>query len=119
MRCWRKWRRRWIAVVATIAEGHRLPGRGTIIRSAPQIPAPARARLVPSAALRHGILINLSNPKMAAFFTSLLPQFVPSGEASFWSLLGLGLTFCGLTLAWLTVYAIIIARAGDLLRIPR
>jgi threonine/homoserine/homoserine lactone efflux protein len=53
---------------------------------------------------------------MAAFFTSLLPQFVPAGEASFLPLLLLGLTFCAMTLVWLTAYALVVARAGSYLR---
>jgi threonine/homoserine/homoserine lactone efflux protein len=56
---------------------------------------------------------------MAAFFPSLLPQFAPGGEASFWALLPLGLLFCTLTLVWLTAYAFAIAKAGDFLRRPR
>jgi threonine/homoserine/homoserine lactone efflux protein len=65
--------------------------------------------------LRQGLLSNLGNPKMAVFFTSLLPQF---GE-SFAALLGFGLAFCALTLAWLSAYAAVVARAGDVLRRPR
>jgi threonine/homoserine/homoserine lactone efflux protein len=65
--------------------------------------------------LRQGLLSNLGNPKMAVFFSSLLPQF---GD-SFPVLLGLGLLFCALTLTWLSAYALAIARAGDVLRRPR
>ena len=65
--------------------------------------------------LRQGLLSNLGNPKMAVFFSSLLPQF---GE-SFVALLGLGLLFCALTMAWLSAYAFALARAGDVLRRPR
>ena len=65
--------------------------------------------------LRQGLLSNLGNPKMAVFFSSLLPQF---GD-SFAALLGLGLLFCALTLTWLTAYAFALARAGDMLRRPR
>jgi threonine/homoserine/homoserine lactone efflux protein len=68
------------------------------------------------AAYRQGLLSNLGNPKMAAFFTSLLPQFAPGGEASFAGLLALGLLFCTLTLVWLSAYAFAVARAGDVLR---
>ena len=53
---------------------------------------------------------------MAVFFTSLLPQFAPAGQASFTGLLGLGLVFCLMTLAWLAFYAAVIAKAGDALR---
>jgi threonine/homoserine/homoserine lactone efflux protein len=65
-------------------------------------------------ALYQGLLSNLGNPKMAVFFTSLLPQFAPGG--SFAALLALGLIFCSMTLAWLTAYALAVARAGDVLR---
>ncbi|TML46474.1 MAG: LysE family translocator [Actinobacteria bacterium] len=62
--------------------------------------------------LRQGLVSNLGNPKMAIFFTSLLPQFA----TSFGELLGLGLVFASLTLVWLTAYAFAVAKAGDLLR---
>jgi threonine/homoserine/homoserine lactone efflux protein len=65
--------------------------------------------------LRQGLLSNLGNPKMAVFFTSLLPQF----GGSFPALLGLGMLFCAMTLAWLCAYAGVVARAGDALRRPR
>ncbi|MGH3083334.1 MAG: LysE family translocator [Gaiellaceae bacterium] len=65
-------------------------------------------------ALRQGLLSNLGNPKMAVFFTSLLPQF----GSSFSVLLALGLVFCLMTFTWLTVYAFAVAKAGDLLRRP-
>ena len=65
--------------------------------------------------LRQGLLSNLGNPKMAVFFSSLLPQF----GGSFGVLLALGLLFCALTLTWLSAYALVIARAGDVLRRPR
>ena len=70
----------------------------------------------PAVAFRQGVLSNLGNPKMAVFFSSLLPQF---GGTSFASLLALGLVFCTLTLVWLTAYAFAVARACDVLRRPR
>jgi threonine/homoserine/homoserine lactone efflux protein len=69
----------------------------------------------PRVAFRQGVLSNLGNPKMAVFFTSLLPQFAPSGAASFSALLGLGLLFCSMTLLWLAAYAVVISRVGDVL----
>jgi threonine/homoserine/homoserine lactone efflux protein len=65
-----------------------------------------------------GILSNLANPKMAAFFLSLLPQYAgPHGSLG--ALLGLGLAFCTLTLGWLAGYAAVVARLGDRLRAGR
>ena len=63
---------------------------------------------------RQGVISNLGNPKMAVFFTSLLPQF---GD-SFSALLALGLLFCSMTFIWLTAYAFAVAKAGDVLRRP-
>jgi len=57
-------------------------------------------------------LSNLGNPKMAVFFTSLLPQFA----SSFVGMLSLGLLFAALTLSWLSLYALAVARASGLLR---
>jgi threonine/homoserine/homoserine lactone efflux protein len=86
-------------------------------REAAMTDGPAR-RLAPAKAYRQGVISNLGNPKMAAFFPALLPQFAPDGGASFAALLGLGLVFASLTLGWLTAYAFAVARAGDFLRRP-
>jgi len=75
--------------------------------------SPTRHALPKSrSAFRQGLLSNLGNPKMAVFFTSLLPQF----GHSFGALLALGLVFSCMTLTWLTAYGIAVARAGDFLR---
>ena len=76
------------------------------------------ARLGPARAFRQGLVSNLGNPKMAVFFTSLLPQFAADG-AGFLVFLVLGLVFCTMTLVWLSAYAAAVARAGDFLRRPR
>jgi threonine/homoserine/homoserine lactone efflux protein len=69
----------------------------------------------PGGAFRQGMLSNLGNPKMAIFFTSLLPQF----GSSFGVMLALGLVFCTMTFVWLTAYGFAVAKAGDVLRRPR
>ena len=71
-------------------------------------------RLEAGVAYRQGVLSNLGNPKMGVFFISLLPQFA----TSFASLLALGLVFCCLTLGWLSVYALAVSRARNLLARP-
>ena len=67
-------------------------------------------------AFRQGLVSNLGNPKMAVFFTSLLPQFA-SGER-FLDLLALGLLFCVMTVVWLAGYALAVDRASRVLRRP-
>ena len=74
-----------------------------------------RKPLGAAGAYRQGLLSNLGNPKIAVFFTSLLPQF----GSSFATLLELGAVLCAVTLAWLTLYALMVAKAGDVLRRPR
>lgn len=70
-------------------------------------------------ALGQGLVSNLTNPKMAVFFTSFLPQFTLGSRTSFWGLLFPGLLFSLLTLVWLIGYACTVAKAGDFLRRPR
>jgi threonine/homoserine/homoserine lactone efflux protein len=79
----------------------------------------APRRLTPAVALRQGVLNDLGNPKIAVFFTTLLPQFAPSHGPAFATLLAFGLLFCAMTFAWLVLYSVVIARAGDALRRPR
>ena len=76
-------------------------------------------RLTPGAAFRQGLVSNLGNPKMAVFFASLLPQFVPVGGATFWAFLSLGIVFCGMTFTWLAAYAVVVAKAGEVLLHPK
>jgi threonine/homoserine/homoserine lactone efflux protein len=77
-------------------------------------PRSGSGQLTSAGALRQGVISNLGNPKMAVFFTSLLPQF----GSSFSTLLALGLLFCTMTFVWLTAYAFAVAKAGDVLRRP-
>ena len=77
------------------------------------------ARLRSGAAFRQGLLNDLGNPKIAVFFTTLLPQFAPAHGPAFLTLLAFGLVFCAMTFAWLCVYSVAVARAGRALRRPR
>jgi threonine/homoserine/homoserine lactone efflux protein len=79
-------------------------------------PPESHARAVSAAgAYRRGLLSNLGNPKMAVFFTSLLPEFAPR-PLSFLALASMGLVFCTMTLVWLTAYAVLVDRLAKLLR---
>lgn len=69
-------------------------------------------------AFRQGLASNLLNPKIAVFFTSLLPQFVDSQHAQPQDLLLLGVLFNCLGVVWLLTYASLAARGRDLLRRP-
>jgi threonine/homoserine/homoserine lactone efflux protein len=64
---------------------------------------------------RQGLISNALNPKIAVFFTSLLPQFGHSLPA----LLLLGALFNAIGLVWLTGYALAAARGRAALQRPR
>ena len=67
---------------------------------------------------RQGLYCNLLNPKAGIFFTALLPQFVsPQDPALLVSLLLTSIAAVT-SLAWLSVYATLVPRAGDVLRRP-
>jgi threonine/homoserine/homoserine lactone efflux protein len=70
-------------------------------------------------AWRQGLISSLGNPKLAVFFSSLLPQFAPAGGGAFATMLALGAVFIAITFAWLCGYAFVVARAGERLRTGR
>jgi threonine/homoserine/homoserine lactone efflux protein len=90
----------WTAVRPRGGAGHSAAGPG----------AGGRAGLRPGRAFRQGVVSNLANPKMAAFFLSLLPQFAAPGHGGR-GILGLGLVFCLLTFGWLGLYSAALDRA--------
>jgi RhtB (resistance to homoserine/threonine) family protein len=99
----------WLGLQSLRAAFRRATGQSAIATARP---------LTPGSAFSQGVASDLSNPKMAAFFTSLLPQFVPPDTASFAGLILLGLLFSLLTLFWLVFYTLAIARVGNVLRRP-
>ena len=52
-----------------------------------------------------GFITNVLNPKVALFFVSFLPQFTVPSQPLIPQLLGMGVLFCLLTIAWLSLLA--------------
>jgi RhtB (resistance to homoserine/threonine) family protein len=67
---------------------------------------------------RQGLVSNLANPKIAVFFTSLLPQFVSPRDPVFLPFLLLGGLFVLMTLVWLCSYALLAAKISNVLTRP-
>lgn len=65
---------------------------------------------------RQGLTCNLLNPKAAAIFTSVIPQFITPGPMENLALVELGMVFVVLTVIWLTAYAAIASRLGHVLQ---
>ena len=82
---------------------------------------PERERAVRNSrtAFRQGVLSNLLNPKLAVFFTSLLPQFIEPGQSVFARSLLLGGILELIAIVWLLFYSCLVARMGTVLRRPR
>jgi RhtB (resistance to homoserine/threonine) family protein len=75
-----------------------------------------RARLDARRGFRQGLLSDLANPKIGAFFTGLLPQFAGPGHSVLIPFLALGGLFVLMTVAWLCAYALVAVKASEVLR---
>jgi threonine/homoserine/homoserine lactone efflux protein len=64
------------------------------------------------ASFRLGVLTGLANPKLAAFFVALFPQFVPAGAPVLPWAVGMALTIIALDLVWYSLVATVVARAS-------
>ncbi|MGZ4271511.1 MAG: LysE family translocator [Solirubrobacteraceae bacterium] len=67
---------------------------------------------------RQGLLCNLLNPKAGIFFTALLPQFVSPDDPALLVALLMTAIAAATSLGWLSIYATVVPRAGDVLRRP-
>lgn len=93
------------------------PATGAAPSTAPGAARPRR-RMRDIVAFRQGLISNLSNPKIAVFFSSLLPQFVPASGGAFLHFVVLGLSFTAMGFAWLCLYSWLVAKAGNAVMRP-
>jgi threonine/homoserine/homoserine lactone efflux protein len=80
------------------------------LRGRREAPAAVRAR-VPRSAFREGLVTAVANPKLAAFFVALFPQFVPRGAPVLPSALLMAATIVAIDFAWYSSLAYLVARA--------
>ncbi|GAA2447938.1 LysE family translocator [Streptomyces macrosporus] len=74
--------------------------------------APAASTLAPSGTpWRTGLVSNVLNPKIAVFYTGLLPTLAPSGLSPHLGMTLLVLIHAALTLVWLGSYVLVLAKA--------
>jgi threonine/homoserine/homoserine lactone efflux protein len=78
-----------------------------------------RRRLSTRAAFRAGLLTNLLNPKIAATFTTLLPQFVDEDDPAVTRSALLASIFLVLAIVYLAILAVAVGRAAELIQRPR
>ncbi len=80
-------------------------------------PVPARQHRLRY--LRNGFLCNSLNPKVALFFVTFLPQFLPRHGNVFGKALLLSALFALLYLAWFGLYVLAVDRLAGVLNRPR
>jgi RhtB (resistance to homoserine/threonine) family protein len=102
----------WLGV-QTLRDARRSPSGEPV-----QAPVP-RKRLGGLGGFRQGVTSDLANPKIAVFFTSLLPQFVAPGTPVLEPFLVLGCVFVAMGTIWLSGFALVASRASSALRRPR
>jgi threonine/homoserine/homoserine lactone efflux protein len=76
----------------------------------------ARTALDGRGGFRQGLISDLANPKIGAFFTGLLPQFAGPGHSVLLPFLVLGGLFVLMTAVWLCGYALVAVKASAVLR---
>ena len=81
--------------------------------------APGRAALATPRAFLLGLGSKLTDPKMAVFFLTFLPQFVSPGSHAPLQTAALGALFCAMAAAWFVVYILALGRLAPWLRRPR
>lgn len=82
-------------------------------------PAPDLSRVRSTRPFLTGLLSNVTNPKIAVFYTSLLPGLVPSGAPQALGMLLLVVVHAVMGVVWLGFYASVIVRAAGTLQRPR
>jgi threonine/homoserine/homoserine lactone efflux protein len=90
-------------------------GVQTIVRRRRPDDDPVR---VARGSFRTGLTSNLLNPKIAVFYTSLLPQLVPDGAPETPTLLLLVAAHIGMGLVWLNLYAVVLQSVRTVLQRP-
>jgi threonine/homoserine/homoserine lactone efflux protein len=101
----------WLGIQALRGAGH---GLGAIADEQPV----AGRRAGGARGFRQGLASNLGNPKIAVFFTSLLPQFIARADSVLLPSLLLGGLFVAMTVVWLSGFALAASRASSALRRP-
>jgi threonine/homoserine/homoserine lactone efflux protein len=69
--------------------------------------------------IRQGFASNALNPKVALFFLTFLPQFMPGHHATMTQAFLLSAVFALLYLTWFSAYVLVVDRIGAVLRRPR
>lgn len=82
-------------------------GANLLLRPRPTFVSDGEARGTMTAAAGRGFVTNILNPKVGAFYLTLLPQFIPAGAAGEGHAVFLAATHSLIVVIWFSVLAII------------
>lgn len=71
-----------------------------------------------SSYFKQGFITNVTNPKVAVFFLTFLPQFLAPGADAFWSFLVMGIIYTVLTFAWFFFYVVLLDKVRNFMKRP-
>ena len=92
--------------------------RALLSRSAAQEERTSPPSLNRVGAYRQGLINDLLNPKIGVFYTTILPQFIAPGQSVFLTSIILAALLALIVAIWLSIYVVILAKAGELFRRP-
>jgi threonine/homoserine/homoserine lactone efflux protein len=87
-------------------------GIRTLLAGRRSDPAAAAVPLGDRAAFQQGVLGNLLNPKAAAIFVTVLPQFITAGDSPLRLLLMIA-AYEAILIPWLSLYGKVVSRVGQ------
>jgi threonine/homoserine/homoserine lactone efflux protein len=97
-------------------------GMHALASRVPAYSAPTASQSTPAlgtlGAYRQGLVNDLLNPKIGAFYATLLPQFIGPGQPVVLSSLVLAAIMAQIVAAWLALYVAVLAKAGGFSRRP-
>lgn len=67
---------------------------------------------------KQGLITNVTNPKVAVFFLTFLPQFLAEGSEPFWPFLTMGIIYIVLTFIWFALYVFLLNKIRNFMKKP-
>lgn len=71
-----------------------------------------------SSSFKQGFITNVTNPKVAVFFLTFLPQFLAPNAEPFWSFLLMGVIYTVLTFIWFAFYIYLLDLIRNFMKRP-
>ena len=71
-----------------------------------------------NSSFKQGFITNITNPKVAVFFLTFLPQFLAPNSEPFWAFLAMGIIYAVLTFVWFVFYVYLLNSIRSFMKRP-